>query len=123
MSQTPKFDLKLVQKFCKSGDREKIWFSATSRSISKVIEVYSETDASKNYEQAVSFILDGIQSLQAEDFVQRVSQWGEVADVYGLMFDQRSWYVKFIFEDGVLEQISFHPPERSLKTVSGRVLS
>lgn len=123
MSQAPKYDLKLVQQLCKSGDFERIWFSATSRSIVKVIETYSGTESLKSYEEAVQFILDGLQFLRPDDFVQRVSQWGAVADVYGLRFDQRSWYVKFIFENGVLEQISFHPPEKSLTTVSGKVLS
>jgi hypothetical protein len=123
MSQTPKYDLALVQQLCKSGDLEKIWFSAISRSIVKVIETYSRTCTPKTYEESVRFILYGLQSLQAEDFVQRVSQWGTVADVYGLTFDQRSWYVKFIFEDGVLEQISFHPPEKILTTAAGKILS
>jgi hypothetical protein len=67
--------------------------------------------------------LQGILVLKPEDFVERILQWGSVvADVYGLVFDARPWYVKFIFEEGVLEEISFHPPEKPLKTVVGKLI-
>ncbi len=88
-----------------------------------MIEVYAGTDAPKSYEEAMQFILSGIQVLSPSDFVERVLQWGAtVADVYGLIFDSRTWYVKFIFENGVLEQISFHPPEKPMKTVKGKTV-
>ena len=96
MSQTPKYDLNMIQQLCSSGDRTCIWFSAPSRSINKVIEEYATTDAPKSNEEAVEFIFQGLLVLKPDDFVERLLQWGSVADVYGLMFDGRPWYVKFI---------------------------
>ncbi len=32
------------------------------------------------------------------------------------------WYVKFMIEDGLLEQISFHPPKKQIKTITGLVI-
>ena len=122
MSQTPKYDLNAIRQLCSTGNRELIWFSATSRSTSQVIAVYAATDSPKGYKEAVEFILKGLQALTTEDFVESVLQWNTVADVYGLVFDNRPWYVKFIFENGVLEEISFHPPEKPLKTVSGKTI-
>lgn len=61
-------------------------------------------------------------NLKPTHFVGRVSQWSGsvVADVYGAIFDERPWYIKFVLgEDGVVEQISFHPPEHDMVTVSG----
>lgn len=43
-------------------------------------------------------------------------------DKYGLMFDGRPWFIKFAIVDGELEEISFHPPEKELKTLSGLVI-
>ena len=123
MSQTAKYDLKAVQHLCRSADLGNIWFPAPSRSIAKVIEVYGGTDAPKGYEEAMQFILSGIQALSPGDFVERVLQWGAIAaDVYGLIFDGRPWYVKFIFENGNLEQISFHSPDKPMKTVLGKTV-
>lgn len=123
VSPTPKYDLKEIQALCKSQDLTRIWFSAKSRSTDKVIEAYASTEEPKSYEEAVKFILQGIVELKPEDFVERVLQWGMVAaDVYGLICDGRPWYVKFIYEDGTLEEISFHPPERPLKTASGIII-
>ncbi len=122
MHQTPKYDLKTVQDFVRGGDGDAIWFSAPSRSINEVIRVYSNADAPKSLAEAAEFICDGILLLTEKHFVVRVLQWGVVADVYGLIYDERPWYVKFVFEDDLLEEISFHPPERELKTVGGYLI-
>lgn len=124
MSQKPKYDLQQVHTLCRRADLDRIWFSAPSRSISTVIRAYSRTDAPKGFVEASQFILAGILTLTTADFVERTLQWGgpEVADVYGLLFDGRPWYVKFILSDGVLEEISFHPPEAPLRTVSGTII-
>lgn len=53
-------------------------------------------------------------------------QWGDascIADVYGLIFDGKPWFVKFrIDEDGELDEISFHAPAKEIKTVAGKVI-
>lgn len=120
---TPKYDLKEIQSLVKSSDMDKIWFSAPSRSINEVIRVYGNTDNPKSYEDAVDFIFDGLLALTRDDFVKIAPQWeNEFADVYGVIFDELPWFVKFIFNDGELEEISFHPPKQEMKTVSGNVI-
>jgi hypothetical protein len=91
MSQIPKYDLITVQNICKNSDLEKIWFSAPSRSLATVIKAYRRSEKNKSYDEAGQFILQGILALTNDDFVQRTLQWGgpEVADVYGLIFDER----------------------------------
>jgi hypothetical protein len=53
--------------------------------------------------------------------------WNDLSclgDEYGLVYEKRGWYAKFrIDEDGDLDEISFHPPERELKTVGGLVIA
>lgn len=124
MSQTPKYDLNEVQSICRNGSLEKIWFSAPSRSLMTVVSVYSKTEKPKTFEEATTFIIQGLLALTKDDFVQRTLQWtgAEVADVYGIIFDDLPWYVKFMLSDGVLEEISFHPPKEALKTVSGKII-
>lgn len=39
-----------------------------------------------------------------------------------MIFDGHSWYIKFrIDQDGDLEILSFHPPEKPLVTANGTV--
>lgn len=47
-----------------------------------------------------------------------------VADEYGIIFDNAPWYVKFVLVEAelCLHSISFHPPEREMKTVGGFVI-
>ena len=124
MSQIPRYDLIIVQDICRYGDLEKIWFSAPSRSLATVIKAYGRSEKTKSYEEAGQFIIQGILALTKDDFVQRTLQWGgpEIADIYGLIFDERPWYVKFVLSEGLLEEISFHPPNEILKTVSGKII-
>jgi len=120
---TPKYDLKQMQSLILSGKLDKIWFSAPSRSIQEVIRVFRETDHPKSNEEAIDFILKGLLRLAGEDFVKVSPQWeNEFADVYGLVFDGRPWFVKFIMSDDGLEEISFHPPKEEMKTVGGKII-
>ena len=119
MALTSKYDLNIVQKLIRRGVADSIWFSAPSRSLYEVVRVYSNSDAPKSLVEAADFICAGLLQLKPDHFVKRVLQWEVVADVYGLIFDGRPWYVKFVLNDGVLEEISFHPPEKTLKTVAG----
>jgi len=122
-----KFSLAEVFRIIDSCDLNRIWFSAPSRSVNEVIKAYAGSTTPKNYEDAVKFILGGIKTLDDGAFVERVVQWGDpkcIADVYGLIYDGKPWYVKFrIEDDGVLDEISFHPPEKELKTISGKIIS
>lgn len=125
MAAQAKYPLQQVFDIINSGDPSSVWFSAVSRSINPVIQVYAVTDKPKSLTEAQKFILDGIKTLTPDNFVQRTLQWNDpkcVADVYGLIYDLRPWYVKFLIEDNVLEEISFHPPEKEITTVSGLVI-
>lgn len=126
MAAQARYPLADVFSIISSGDSERVWFSAPSRSIDKVIKVYMKTNTPKTIQEAQNFIMSGIKSLTPNDFVQSQLQWDDpkcVADVYGLIYDNKPWYVKFLIEQGDLEQISFHPPEKEMKTVTGKIIS
>ncbi len=80
--------------------------------------------------EAEAFILKAIRSLTEVHFCESVLQWNDpkcVADVYGFNYDDRPWYVKFRInredeDDAFLDEISFHPPEKEMKTVDGVVV-
>ena len=75
--------------------------------------------------EAVRFILNGILTITENDFCFSNLQWNDpklVADVYGIIYDGRSWFVKFLIENGCLEEISFHPPEKPMKTIGGKFI-
>ncbi|NDC24450.1 MAG: hypothetical protein EB078_11985 [Proteobacteria bacterium] len=101
-------------------DTHKVVFTAPSRSLRQVMAVYSGTKSEK---EAREFIYEGIKCLTEKHFCGSQIQWGDlVVDKYGLMFDGRPWFIKFAIVDGELEEISFHPPEKELKTLSGLVI-
>lgn len=82
----------------------------------------------ENVAEAEAFILKGILELKEENFYKRVIQWGDskcIADVYGIVFDGKPWFVKFRIdsEEDLLEEISFHPPEETFVTVGGIQIS
>lgn len=116
-----RYPLESIFALINTRDRERIWFSAPSRSIFAVLQVYGKTNNSKTPEEGREFILAGLKALTEKNFVESVTQWGDpkcVADVYGLIYDSRPWYVKFrINEDNILEEISFHPPEKAMITI------
>ena len=122
MSPKAKHDLKAVSKLLDGG---KVAFTARSRSTKVIIKLYKETGQIKSEGDAERFIVRAIKELTPAHFFQSVLQWGDpkcVADVYGLIFDSRPWYVKFLIDEGVLEQISFHPPEKKFTTTGGIVI-
>lgn len=119
--QNSKFNLDDVKRL--AGDwltgKQCGWFSAPSCSIDYLIHIYECTQV-----EAESIILRGILKLQNEDFNRRISMWGKVADEYGLEgYLTYNWYVKFMIEDGDLEQISFHPCEKDMTLANGRTIT
>ncbi len=119
--QNSKFNLDDVKRL--AGDwltgKQCGWFSATSCSIDYLIHIYECTQV-----EAETIILRGILKLQNEDFNRRISMWGKVADEYGLEgYLTYNWYVKFMIEDGDLEQISFHPCEKDMTLANGRTIT
>lgn len=106
----------------------KYWFSAPSRSVSKVIEVYAASGKPMTNTEAEAFIIQGVLALKEENFFQSGTQWEMVVDIYGLIHHGLPWYVKLGVqdeetEDGTkepwLQEISFHQPEKAFKTVGG----
>ena len=122
MGFRPKHSLNKVFEIIKNGDLDNVVFSVPEKSTFSVISVFSDTKP-KSYSQAVEFILNGMLSLREEDFVHRQCLFDDlscIADVYGVNYESRPWYVKFYIEDGkFLEQVSFHPPEREMITITG----
>ena len=118
--QSPKFDLAdvkfLVQEWL--GGKHSGWFSATSCSVDYVIHIFECTQA-----VAESIIFEGILKLETGDFSRRISIWDSVADEYGLeSYLGHNWYIKFLVEEGILEQISFHPCEKHMMLANGRTI-
>ncbi len=122
MAQTPKYSLQEIFAIIDSGDKSLIWISAPSRSVIEIVKVYQSSSQGMDAELATKFIIKGLRALTPDCFVERVLQWDAVADVYGIIFDGKPWYVKFMLEDGIINEISFHPPEKPLKTISDRVI-
>lgn len=117
MAQKARYDLQQVFQLAADG---KYWFPAKTRSSYAVMKIYNLSS-----EEAETFILKAIRELTEAHFCERVIQWGDskcIADVYGLIYDGRPWYVKLRIEDDFLEEISFHPPEKEMKTVGGMVI-
>lgn len=120
-----KYDLLEVKKIadeCICGRKGAIYFSARTRSINSVSATLSCT-----FDEAKEFIIRGFIRLQPNDFSESVLLWGNVVDVYGLQcYLGHNWYVKFaIVEEGygrIIDQISFHPVEKDLHLLDGRVL-
>ena len=124
MIGSPKHDLQKVKQLV---EERKVCFSSPSRSLNEVTRVYETTATPKSQEDAENFIYEGILKLGPGNFAGRVLQWEEVADVYGMIFDSRPWYVKFmVFRDehnlDSLEEISFHPPKAPLPTLDGQTI-
>lgn len=124
---TARYSLPSVFAIIDAGDPDRVWFSAPPRSFSAVLNIYkSEVSGPKDPDEAKQFILQGIRTLKEANFVRTVVMWNDpscLGDEYGLVYEKRGWYAKFrIDEDGDLDEISFHPPERELKTVGGLVI-
>lgn len=120
-----KYDLTEVQKLVENRLRggDGVDFVGRSNSIDYVIHVMicDERDAEE-------YILKGLLRLTNSDFRNQTYQWGEVMDEYGLQnYLGHNWYIKFYVEDTngqrVVNDVSFHPTEDTLKLQDGRVLS
>ena len=115
-----------LEKVFELARTKRVWFSAKSKSVWAVMKVFENQAEPMTEVDAERFILNGLLTLTPDDFVESVIQWGDssiVADVYGIVIANRPWYVKFVIDgDGELEEISFHPPLRDLKTCSSRVV-
>lgn len=119
--QGSKFDLDKVKQLvrdCMEG-KDCVWFSAPSCSVDYLIHIFECTQV-----EAGSIILNGLLKLETRDFSRRVSMWSRIADQYGLeSYLGHNWYIKFMLEDGELEQISFHPCENNMLLENGRVIT
>lgn len=124
-AKSAKYDLNEVFAYIR---RQKYWFSAKSRSVDEVTRVYAATSNPKSAEEAERFILDGIFALTPSNFYDRGFQWEMTVDIYGLIYDNRPWFVKFGMDEQedengtkekLLQEISFHPPECGFVTQGG----
>ena len=115
-----------LKEVVKAVDEKRYWFSAPSRSIDEVIRVLGKQGNSKTRAEAETFILQGLKKLKDGDFVESVLQWNDpkcVADVYGATIEGLPWFIKFrIDEEGDLDEVSFHPPNKSMITISSQVI-
>lgn len=120
MAVKPRHSLKDVRDAIK---KRKVLFTAESRSVLPVQQTYERLGKPKDGVEAQWFILDGIKKLTERHFFRSSIQWDDptlIADIFGLIYDGLPWYIKFMLtEECILEEISFHPPERKFKTVGG----
>ncbi len=116
----PRYKLREVHA---AAAKRMVRFTVARRSVDAVLLLYEKIGRTKTVHEAEDFILDGIQLLTNRHFYKSVVQWGDaecVADVYGLLHDELPWYAKFrLNERAILEEISFHPPDRAFNTVGG----
>ena len=121
-----KYDLREVFELIDADEVE----SSVSTAVSRVMEVYSGSHPSMEAAEAENFIIDGLKSLTEDDFVRTVLMkiTRTPADEYGLVYDNRDWYVKLSIEtylgtdERYVDNVSFHPPEKDLTTVNGLIL-
>ncbi|MEO5968557.1 MAG: hypothetical protein ABIQ95_01415 [Bdellovibrionia bacterium] len=101
-------------------------YSAHRKSIVAVMDVFKNSQTPLNAAEARVFILKGVRALNVNNFVRTLYLFGDptyVVDEYGAIFDSKPWYIKIrIDDDSDLEIISFHPPEKVLKTASGLLI-
>jgi hypothetical protein len=124
MAERPKYELADVFQLIRVS---KYWFSARSRSVNEVIRVYANSGSPKTTADAEKLILNALLTLTEKNFYQRNFQWEVILDIYGLIYDNRCWYVKFAVvdeeENGMtdlwLQEISFHPPKEGSVTLGG----
>ena len=125
MATDPRYDLDEVKRIVReyiAGDHTLVKFSAPRRSVDVVV-----TALKCSAHQATQKIATGLLTLSEGDFSERVWQWNDVYDAYGLEnYEGHNWYIKYcvVTEEGkYIEQVSFHPVQRELKLPDGRTLS
>lgn len=73
---------------------------------------------------AEGYVLQTVQLLNAEDFVESIQQGGLWFDVYARYRDGRGWFVKIGEDDDGLIVLSHHDPERgAVRTATGNVIN
>lgn len=100
---------------------------ALSSSIKPVIAAYSDSKPYMSTFEAENLIIDALLQLRDENFVRTVIMKanGARADEYGMIYDNRGWYLKLNIEtypgsdERYVDNISFHPPRRNLTTTGG----
>src|SRR5687768_1854811 len=98
----PLHSLEDIQRFVAAGK----FHPYTSSAIQKVMAVYGGTNR-----QAKRTIQHIVAALKPQNYsASVVMDNGAKADEYGLMFDERGWYVKFFFHvsDGEVDVCSCH---------------
>ena len=100
-------------------------YIAKSSATDRVLEVYPD----KTRSEAEEFIKVGLGHLKQEDYCNTlILKDCRKSDVYGLIYDKRHWYIKFLLEydneydEWFIANISFHPPRWDMKTISGTVI-
>ncbi len=75
------------------------------------------------YRQAAVAVREVCAELTERQFARTESLTWDDADVYGIRYRQRGWYLKLTIDEAVPEVaiISFHPLQRPLRTNSGVV--
>lgn len=116
-----RFDLQDVFKIIDSGDRDKIQIGY-QRGTKLVIEAYRNSTTPMENREADDFILAGVRSLTPDNFCKSVLHKNDssvIMDEYGLIYDDKPWYVKLYLDGDFLFQLSFHPPQREMKLENG----
>lgn len=75
------------------------------------------------YLEAMKFVAAAVLMLTVDNFHATVRLTYDVADEYGINIEGTGWYLKLCIDRSVPELvvISFHPPERPMRTVAGIV--
>ena len=93
---------------------------AYTRAIKPVVDAFATTKTPKSQDEARQFIAEAMKTLTPDDFFGSQIQNEITVDKYGLIYADRPWFVKFYIANDFLEQLSFHPPKDSFKTVGGK---
>lgn len=72
-------------------------------------------------EAAEAYVLALVGRLLPQNYAHTLTNKTPPADVYGLEFEGRAWYIKVAFYRGLLVVISCHPPTEPLRTLAGTV--
>ncbi|MNL55361.1 hypothetical protein D3C87_1787690 [compost metagenome] len=120
---------KLIEEDLDNPEKERVIFSAKSRSIDAVIRVHRGLKGRRmTTEQAANFIKYRILELTDQNFQKsKIGQWGDstfVVDQYGMIHEGVPYFIKFNIdeESDQLNEISFHPMERDMVLASGDVI-
>ena len=110
----PAFDLKDIRALIRSGD-----FRVTSSSMECVQDALGVTA-----DRAQCLILEQVEMLTPRNYSETLPPQkadGTPADVYAVFAERRGWYIKVAVRHGRLIVISFHLPERPIRTADGWV--